>query len=509
MTSHQSPIVIGVDLGTSSVKALATDERGHTLGVETSSYPTLRPRPDWAEQRPDDWWTATVIALRRLTSHPELANANIFALSLSGQMHGAVILDSHESPLRDALIWADSRGGHELNVLAARVGGQPFAQVTGSAPYASATLAKLLWLRTHEPEIFACTAHVLLAKDEMRRRLTGTLATDPSDASGTQLYDIVARTWSAEVLEAAELDQSLLPQIVPSDAIAARLSRSAADATGLPSGLPVVTGGGDAACAALGAGISDSDTSPFSGLLSLGTAGQLAVLSHAPTLDPAARAQTLCAVNAGAWLTMAAILDGGFAMQWLASVTGARDTAVLLAEGATVPTGSDGLIFVPYLSGTRTPHLDPSARGMFIGLSAAHERRHLARAVVEGVALAFRECLDVLRELELCPEALVCIGGPAGDPFWQSTLASVLRLPLDVSHQRHASAVGAAMLGLRAIGIVPEFSGRTVGEAQRVMPDSRAADHYDTLYETYLSIYPAMRSTMHRLVAKDSGGHKE
>jgi xylulokinase len=498
---YRLPVYVGVDLGTSSVKALAVDESGLVLAVEREPYPTLRRRAGWAEQRPGDWWRASVLALRRLTARSELLDRDVAALGLSGQMHGALLLDRSELPLRDAIIWADERGQVELDRISEQLSLVRFAEITGSAPYVSATLAKLLWLRAHEPHVLGQAAHLIFPKDEIRRRLTGSIATDSSDASGTLLFDAAQRTWSREMLKAAQVNEELMPEVLSSGAVAGRVSEEAAAATGLPLGLPVATGGGDAACAAYGAGVigerGGTRVGTPVGLLSMGTAAQVMVLTKRPAIDSGGRVQTICGVGDDEWLLMGALLAGGFALEWLASATGARDAGELLDEAARVPPGAEGLVFVPHINGMRSPSMDPHARGAYVGLGASHGRGHLARAVMEGVAFALRECMQVLGEMGLAPDVLVCTGGPVSYELWQRVLADVLRVSLRVSEQEHGSALGAALLGMRSVGAAPKV--RVDVSAQLVLPDEARAELYNRLFEVYRGVYPALRETTQRL----------
>jgi xylulokinase len=494
MSLQRSSVFIGLDVGTGSVKVLAVDERCRVVAVESEPYPTLRQRPGWAEQRPDDWWQASVRALRRLTDRPELAHCTMEALGVSGQMHGAVLLGHDGSPVRDVAIWADTRGEDELTSLAARLPHERLTQIAGSAPYTSSTLAKLLWLRRHDPDTLSRASHVILPKDEIRRRLVGEIATDPSDASGTLLLDVAAGAWSREVLDAAELDASILADVLPSGTLAGHLEARTAAATGLPAGLPVATGGGDAACAALGAGVGASVGHAQVGLVSLGTAGQVAVQSRRLAIDPAGRAQTLCAVTEGEWLVMSALLAGGSALDWLAVATGAPDTDVLLDEAARVPVGCNGLLFLPHLVGSRSPHLDPHARGALVGLTAAHTRGHLARAVVEGVSYAVRECGLVLHEMGLQPNELVYAGGPFQHALWRHTIANVLEVPLRPVRGHHGSAQGAALLSMQAVGARPEAPTDPCTESG-IVPDRSTAAIYQPLFAAYRELYPALRAT--------------
>jgi xylulokinase len=508
---------VGLDLGTGSLKALAADATGRVLAVEVAEYPMLQVRPGWIEQRPEDWWDAACAAARRLVARPELAGHEIMAVGVSGQMHGATLLDANGEPLRHALLWADTRGGAELAGLAERLAPADILAVTGSLPHTSATLAKLLWVRAHEPDTYGRVAHVLLAKDELRRRLTGEYATDPSDASGTLLYDIRERQWSPAVLAALELDRGVLEPVVPSDAITGQVTSRAAAATGLPVGTPVMAGGGDAECAAYGAGLGEwqGDASAPDILVSIGTAGQVFAVTARPMVDPAGRVHTLCYVTPERWHLMGAILTAGHALTWLARAAGnppelgageGPDVARLLAEAGTVLPGADGLLFLPYLLGERSPHMDPAARAAFVGLTASHSRAHLARAAVEGVAFALRDSLEVFRALGVTPGRALLTGGAARDPLWRRVLADALALPVAMGATEHGSPYGAARLAARALGgdfalgsdFAPAGDDESRGGAAALTvtyPHPPAVDLYDHVYALYRPLYAALRPT--------------
>jgi xylulokinase len=492
------PTYIGLDLGTGSLKALAADAAGQALAVETASYEALHPLPGWIEQRPEDWWAGACAATQRLLARPELAGYQAAGLGLSGQMHGVTLLDAEGQVLRPSLIWADSRGAAELAAFAERLPAHDLLAITGSLPSASSTLAKLLWVREHEPMVFARVGRIVLAKDELRRRLTGVLATDASDASGTLLFDIRRRAWSDAVLAALELDPALLPPVCASTSMVGHVSHAASDATGLPAGLPVVAGGGDAECAALGVGLGDDRAhvgSPDGDLLvSLGTAGQVLAVIDQPVIDPSGRVHTLCYLTPDRWHLMGAILSAGYALEWLDRACGKAPggAAQLLVEAATAPPGAHGLLCLPYLLGERSPHMDPAARGAFVGLRAVHSRAHLARATVEGVAFALRDSLEVFRELGVTPRRLLLAGGAARDPLWRQVVADALALPVAMGPTEHASALGAARLAASAFGQETAPPGPTPVLTQ---PDPRAVQLYRRLYPLYRSLYAALRPT--------------
>ncbi|GAC1448033.1 MAG: xylulokinase [Ktedonobacterales bacterium] len=522
MMSHvaRQLVYLGLDLGTSSLKALAIDAAGGVLAIETASYPLMQLRPGWLEQRPDDWWTAACDATRRLLARPELAPCQVEAIGLSGQMHGATLVDAGGHVLRPALIWADARGAAELDAFAAHLAPAETLRITGSLPHASSTLAKLLWLRAHEPATFGRAAQILTAKDELRRRLTGAYATDITDASGTLLCDIHERRWSPAILDALGVDVALLPPVHDSGAITGRVTPAAAAATGLPAGTPVVAGGGGAACAAYGAGLGRDPVAATAGadvLVSLGTAGQIFALLDQPQIDSRGRVHTLCSVLPERWHLMGAILAAGHTLSWLAQAVGdprapeagadgARpDIGQLLTEASGVLPGADGLLFLPYLLGERSPHMDPTARGAFVGLTSAHTRAHLARAAVEGVALALRDSLSVFHELGLTPGRVLLAGAAARDALWRQVLAGVLALPVVTGATEHGSAYGAALLAARALGAgaasppggMPDATPPLASSVTR--PEASAVALYDRLYAAYRPLYGALRPTMDAL----------
>jgi xylulokinase len=524
---------VGLDLGTGSLKALAVDGAGTVLAVETAEYPLIQLQPGWLEQRAEDWWAAACLSTRRLLARPELAGHEIAGVGLAGQMHGATLLDTQDATLRYPLIWADERGGRELAALAERLPAAEVLAITGSLPHTSATLAKLLWVRAHEPAIYACLGHVLTAKDELRRRLTGVYATDPTDASGTLLYDIRARQWSATILAALELDAATLPPVCASDAVTGAITLEAAAATGLPAGVPVAAGGGDAECAAFGVGLGERSSgrgasplgrahsaAPPGGeqadvLVSLGTAGQIFAVCDRPAVDPVGRVHTLCYVAPDRWHLMGAILAAGHALTWLARAVAAPvdagdgeapDVGRLLAEAATVLPGADGLLFLPDLLGERSPHMDATARGAFVGLRASHTRAHLARAAVEGVAFALRDSLAVFTELGVAPERVLLAGGAARDPLWRRVLADVLARPVASGATEHGSAYGAARLAARALGddlppAITEQARDAAAALTMTPPHAPAVALYDRLYALYHPLYDALGPTFSGLEA--------
>jgi xylulokinase len=457
-------VSIGIDLGSSRVKLLALDEHGECLGVTMASYATESRRPGYAEQNPDRWWDAVRLAMSELLSRPALRGASVGALGLTGQMHGAVFLDEALQPLRPALIWSDARADAETAEIEERISRAELVALTGNRSNTSFTAPKIMWVARNEPEVMARTRWIVQPKDALRARLTGEPGGDVSDASATLLFDLRARNWSDEVCRRLDIDRGKLPPLLESEAIAGLLREDPARALGLPAGIPVAVGGADAPAAALGLGLAREVDANGTVLISLGTGGQVLAPVAAPKVDPDGRLHGLCHVVPEQWCVMAAILSAAASLDWVVRLlhpgdpNGARE---LLAAAAKVPAGSDGLLFLPYLRGERTPHFDPAARGAIVGLRMSHGPAEVTRSVLEGVAFALAEGLDLMRGLGVEPRAGVVAGGGV-NRLWQQILADVLNMPVTLGATEHASARGAALLGAVAGGIVPSSAKGTL-----------------------------------------------
>ncbi|MGH2534348.1 MAG: xylulokinase [Thermomicrobiales bacterium] len=439
---------LAIDLGTSAVKANVVDEQGRILGRGSAEHPMLQPRPGFAEQHPNDWWHATVLAVKQATA--EAGEPHLRAIGLTGQMHGTVLL-GNDGPLAPAIIWTDTRSGNEVQEITARIGARHLIETTGSPIATGFQAATIRWLQRHEPAILRQTRQILLPKDYLRWKLTGNYATDPSDASGTLLFDVRARNWSEEMLATLDVDRSLLPPVLPSSAVTGELNAGAAKQLQLPSGIPVIAGGGDAPCAALGAGI----VNPGALLLTISTGAQVFLPTTKPGVDPEGRIHTFCAAlepgpNQPGWYQMGATMVAGLAMRWLRDVVfelpHKSGYEQMTAAASEVPPGASGLVFLPYLTGERTPHMDPNARGVLLGLTASHRRGHLVRAVMEGVAFALLDAFDVVRQFGAMPAQAVLAGGGARSVLWQQIIADLFGLPVVPLESADQSAVGAAML---------------------------------------------------------------
>ncbi|MBV8080895.1 MAG: xylulokinase [Actinobacteria bacterium] len=450
--------MIGLDVGTTSVKGIALDDDGNVLATASESYPLSTPQPGWAEQDPELWWRATQAVLAALPDDD--------AIGWSGQMHGLVVLDEHGEVLRPAILWNDQRTGAECAEIERRIGLERLIELTGNRALPGFTAPKLLWLARHEPDVYARVRHVLLPKDYVRFRLTGERAIDVADASGTLLFDVAGRRWSEEVCAALGVPLAWLPDVFESTAIA---------------------GAGDQAAGALGVGV--AEPGPVS--VVLGTSGVVFASLPEYRPDPEARVHVFCHAVPGTWHAMGVMLSAAGSLAWLRSVVGG-DYAGLDEEAALWPVGIEGLLFAPYLAGERTPHADPDARGAFVGLSLRHDRGALARAVLEGVAFGLRESLDLLRELGVEPTVGRVSGGGAASELWVRIVASVLGLPLERVAVEEGAAYGAALLaGVRA-GVFADAR-EAVARCVRVRDRFEPEWDYDDAFRRYRRLYPTLK----------------
>lgn len=499
---------LGLDLGTTGVRALLIDDAGALLGSATAEHPLHSPAPGWMEQDPADWWRATGLAVRAALVEARLSADAVQAVAVSGQMHGAVLLDASGGVVRPCILWNDQRSVAQCDEIMQRVGVDRMLAITGNVALAGFTAPKLLWVREHEAERWTRVAHVLLPRDYLNYRLTGVLASEPSDAAGTLLFDVRARRWSAEVLRDVELDPALLSPIVPSAGVVGEIQAEAAEALGLRTGTPVMGGGADNACAAAGNGVLE----PGQVLCSVGTSGTVVAPVGLEVGTPGHNVHLFSHVSPRVNYLMGVVLSAGGALRWFrntcapelvaAALAGGPDPYdVLTAEAAVTPPGAEGLLFLPYLTGERTPHGSAAARGVFFGLSPRHGRGHLTRAVIEGVSFALGQSLNLLRGAGVNAEVVRLTGGGARSPFWRQVLADVFECPVVIQAHDEGPAYGAALLAAVGAGAFPdiETAGRLAEPSSRVEPNPRnyavyrrSAELYADLYTTIEPLYPRL-----------------
>ena len=496
-------LCIGLDVGTSGVKGIAVAADGAVIAAATADYPLLTPRPGWTEQDPEAWWRASCAVLRELRAR---APAPIEAIGLTGQMHGAVFLDTDGRVIRPAILWNDQRTAAACAEIERRVGGERLREIAGNPALTGFQAPKVLWLREHEPAAYARVRRLLLPKDFIRHRLTGAAATDASDAAGTLLLDLAARDWSDEILDALEIPRDWLPRVHEGPEVTGAISAAGTRATGLPEGLPVVAGGGDNAAAAVGCGAVRAGT----GFVSLGTSGVVFVPSDTLQIDPSGALHAFCHAVPGQYHLMGVVLSAGGSLRWYRDVV-ARDQASdatagdadpyepLMADAASAPPGAEGLFFVPYLAGERTPHMDPDARGAWVGLTLAHGRAHLVRAVLEGVGFALKDCLVPMRRLGVSPDILLAVGGGARSALWRQILAATLGVRLQRLAVEEGPALGAALLAMVGAGVHADVDAavaaavRTAGPPEP--PDPALERRYGELFSNFAALYPALKQS--------------
>lgn len=497
-------VVIGLDIGTSGARALAVAQTGDVLADASAEYPLLTPQPGWSEQNPEDWWNAAKAVVGQVVAE---AGGRVVGLGLTGQMHGAVFLDRHDRVIRPALLWNDQRTARQCEHITAVVGRERLFSIAGNPALTGFQAPKLLWLREVEPQHFDRLAHVLLPKDYIRHRLTGEYATDASDASGTLLLDLGRRTWSDEILDALELPRAWFPRVCESPDQAGALDPAVASELGVPAGIPVSAGAGDNAAAALGIGAVGKGIVSSS----IGTSGVLFAntLGFAP--DPSGRIHAFCSAIPGGYHLLAVTLAAGASLRWWRSVLGSVDGYDVLMElAASVPPGAEGLVFLPYLSGERTPHLDPFARGAFFGLTTRHTAAHLTRAVIEGVVFSLADSLGVMAELGVSIKQIRAIGGGARSSLWRQVQADVFGLPIHRTVVDEGPAYGAALLAAVTSGWFSSVEGATSVVRLRpevTEPDSARAEVYNEYLDLYRSLYPITSSAMNRL--SELGDHDD
>ncbi len=490
------PYFLGVDVSTTATKALLIDAAGAAVAVAATEYDYETPRPLWSEQDPALWWDGAARSIRAVLEQSGVAPSEVASMGLTGQMHGLVLLDADGRVLRPAILWNDQRTAAECEEIRERVGHKRLIEETGNDALTGFTAPKLLWVRNHEPDVYDRIRHLLLPKDYVRYRLTGAFATDKAGAAGTLLLDLRRRDWSAHVLDALDVPAEWLPPTHEGPEFTGTISAEAAEATGLAVGTPVVAGGGDQAAGAVGVGaVREGVVS-----LVLGTSGVVFATANEPFVEPEGRLHAFCHAVPGRWHLMGVMLSAAGSLRWYRD-TLAPDVSFddLLAPAVDIPPGSDGLLFLPYLTGERTPHPDPLARGAFVGLTVRHTRPHLTRAVLEGVAFGLRDGFRLMQEAGLpAPNEVRVSGGGARSPLWRQILADVLNAELVTVNTTEGAAYGAALLAGVGAGAWPNVDAAcdaTVHASGHTSPNSEAVARYETLYASYRALYPALQPT--------------
>ena len=501
--------VLGVDLGTSGTKTVLFDKQGRAIASASREYPLDQPRNGWAEQDPECWWQAARETIRQVIGESGVAPAQIRGLGISGQMHGLVLLDENGQVLRKAILWCDGRTQQECDEITRIVGRERLIRITANPALTGFTAGKVLWVRRHEPEIWKQVRHILLPKDYVRFRLTGEYGSEMSDASGTNLLDVPRRCWSGAMLDALDLDATLLPPLMESSDAAGTVTSRAAEETGLQPGTVVAAGAGDNAAAAVGTGVVTAGKA----FATIGTSGVVFAHADQVQIDPKGRVHTFCAAVPGAYTVMSCTLAAGLSLKWFrdqfcqaecqtAAQMGEDPYTLMSQEAAQSPIGANRLVYLPYLMGERSPLLDADARGAFIGLSGIHARRDLLRAVMEGVTYSMRQNLEVLRGMGIAPAEMRACGGGARSSFWRQMMADVFALPVQTVKNTEGPALGAAILGGVAAGMyadIPSACAALIRENASQLPDVQRHVDYEKYYDLYVSLYPALKDAYHTL----------
>jgi xylulokinase len=501
---------LGIDVGTGGTRAVIIDEQGRVIASATGEHQAFAsPQVGWAEQNPDDWWRACGLAVREALGKCHVRSNQISCVGLSGQMHGAVLLDDQGCVVRPALIWCDVRTEEQTRELTAQIGIDRLIQLTCNPALTNFTVTKCLWVREHEPKNWSRVRSIMLPKDYVRFRLTGERATDVSDAAGTLLLDVANRSWSKAILELVGIDEWLLPNLYESPEICGKISAEGAAATALNAGTPVVAGAGDQAAGAIGMGVVSSGTVSAT----IGTSGVVLAATSVPALDPKGRLHTFCHAVPGRWIVMGVTQAAGFSLRWFRDQFGTGTNGhgnsdgdsrgdsydTLTADAANAPPGCDGLLWAPYLMGERTPYLDPAARGILVGLTASHTRAHVIRAILEGVAFSLRDTFTIFEEIKVPVQRIRLGGGGARSPLWRQIQADVYGQSVEIVEAEEGAAYGAAILaavGARAWPTVDDACSAVVRVAGLVDRNSIDSAALEKSYSKYRRIYPAMKAIL-------------
>lgn len=503
--------VIGVDLGTSGTKTVLFDELGKVIASHTVEYPLYQEKNGWAEQDPMDWYNATITTIKTVLDKSNIDSAEIKGIGLSGQMHGLVMLDKDFNVLRKSIIWCDQRTGKECEEITEIVGAEKVIEITANPILTGFTASKIRWVMKNEPNVFEKCRYILLPKDFVRLMLTGELATEVSDASGMQLLDVPNRKWSKTMLNALNISEDMLGKVYESPDITGEITQKIADITGLKKGTIVVGGAGDNAAASVGTGVVE-DGKAFT---TIGTSGVVYAHTSKVTIDPKGRVHTFCCAVPNCWHVMGVTQGAGLSLKWFRDnfCTSEKETAKLMGvdeyylmdkEAEKIPVGADRLLYLPYLMGERTPHLDPNARGMFFGLSAIHGKSHMLRAVLEGVAYSLRDCVEVFKEMNISVNDMMACGGGGTSPLWRQMLADLYACDVKTVASKEGPALGVGILALTGSGIyssVQEACANIIKTDKVQSPINDNIPQYEKYYQLYREIYPAIKEQCQKLAS--------
>lgn len=504
--------LIGLDVGTSGTKTVLFNEDGNVIASSTVEYPLHTPNPGWTEQDPNDWWKATLETLKKVVAESGVPASEIKGIGLSGQMHGSVFLDGDKNVVRPAILWNDGRTADECIEITETIGEKKLLELASNPALTGFTAPKAIWLKNKEPENFKKTETLFLPKDYVRFKLTGEIAMEVSDAAGTLLFNVKERKWSNEILDSLGIPQSWMPKMMEATDIGGHITAEVAKETGLKEGTPVVCGGADNACGATGTGVVVEGRM----LSSLGTSGVILAPANTPQTDPEGRAHTFCHAVPNRWYLMGVILSAGMSLRWYRDVIADSEKAeavknnsdpydVLTSLAKEAPVGSEGLLFLPYLTGERTPHKDPYARGGFIGLTIRHNRSHLIRAVLEGITFAMRDSLEIARDLGVTIQEVRATGGGAKSAFWRQLQADIYGCEIATLASDQGPAFGAAIMAGVGTGVyksIPEACDSIIKVVERTQPDENKVKEYSEYYEIYRNLYPGIKDACHQLTKK-------
>ena len=501
--------ILGIDIGTSGTKTVIFKEDGTPVSSATYEYPLYTPQNGYAEQDPLDWWNATVNGIKSVLSQSNVPAEEIKGIGLSGQMHGLVMLDAENNVIRNSIIWCDQRTSAEVNEITEKVGAKRIVEITANPAITGFTAAKILWVKNNEPENYEKTRHILLPKDYIRFMLTGEYATEVSDASGMQLLDIPKRQWSDEVLTKLGIDKSLLAKVYESPEITGTLTKQVAELTGLAESTIVVGGAGDNAAAAVGTGVVE-DGKAFT---TIGSSGVVFAHTDNIAIDPKGRVHTFCCAVPNAWHVMGVTQSAGLSLKWFRDnlAWGEMETSLNMGvdpyyimdkQAERVPIGANRLLYLPYLNGERTPHLDPNARGVFFGLSTMHKKSDMLRAVMEGVSYSLRDCVEVMAEMGISVNDMMATGGGGSSPLWRQMLADLYSCQVKTTLNKEGPALGVALLAAVGAGIydsVQEACKEVIKPDKIQDPIAENSAEYDKVYRMYTKLYPAMKQSFEEL----------